>query len=474
MATNKLAKRDRVSPSIINMGSQFDPLLQIADERSERAVIGAVLQHPDLFIALSEILQPADFFFIKNGYVWHAFDVLTGQGKGIDLVTVATTMEILKCPGSSDELIRDLAQMIESAPDASNAESYARTVFNASLRLRVLTAKEEIAKLAVDKAVTVDELIDQCDHLLYKATNRQVESRTDARSIMSKYMQKVDDMINGGENPAINTGFRMLDDECGGLFPGEVTVLAGSEGMGKTTWALSAARNMAKAGKRVAVFTLEMTQEEIIRAFTAMETGIYKSVLKQYALSTYQWGLFTKAAGEIGNWPVEIVDEFPTLTPIQCRRKLRKLINEQRIDAVIIDGLWLMEASEPTGERFRDVSVIMRDLNLIARDFGVPILITHQYNAQVDGKKNPTVFHLSESAGVRRNAQVIWGLHRATFYDRESTDDSTSLFILKDRNGTSGGSKLPFLYNKENSAYEGGKYVTVDGIQTAGNGSDGG
>lgn len=474
MAANKLAKRDRVSPSIINMGSQFDPLLQIADERSEKAVIGAVLQHPDLFIALSEILQPADFFFIKNGYVWHSFDLLTGQGKGIDLVTVATTMESLKCPGSSDELIRDLAQMIESAPDASNAESYARAVFNASLRLRVLVAKEEIAKLAVDKTVTVDDLIDQCDHLLYKATNRQVETRTDARTIMSRYMQKVDDMINGGENPAVNTGFRMLDDECGGLYPGEVTVLAGSEGMGKTTWALSAARNMAKAGKRVAVFTLEMTQEEIIRAFTAMETSIYKSVLKQYALSTYQWGLFTKAAGDIGNWPIEIVDEFPTLTPIQCRRKLRKLMSETHIDAVIIDGLWLMEASEPTGERFRDVSVIMRDLNLIARDFGIPVLITHQYNADVNGKKNPTVFHLSESAGVRRNAQVIWGLHRAQFYDRESTDDSTSLFILKDRNGTSGGSKLPFLYNKENSSYEGGKYVTVNGIQAAGDDSDGG
>jgi replicative DNA helicase len=304
-------------------------------------------------------------------------------------------------------------------------------------------------------------LIDASDHLLYKATNRHAETRTDTKSIMDNYWTKVETMRDASINPAIPTGFAQLDEQCGGLYPGEVTVLAGSEGMGKTTWALSAGRNMVKAGKRVAVFTLEMTQEEIIRTFTAMETGIFKNVLKQYTLSDYQWGLFTKAAGDIANWPMEIVDEFPTLTPIQCRRKLRKLMNNGDIDVVIIDGLWLMEASEPTGERFRDVSVIMRDLNLIARDFNVPILITHQYNAQIDGKKHPTVFFLSESAGVRRNAQMIWGLHRASFYDRDSVDDTTSLYSLKDRNGGSVGAKWPFIYNQSHSRYEGGQYVNV-------------
>jgi replicative DNA helicase len=239
-------------------------------------------------------------------------------------------------------------------------------------------------------------------------------------------------------------------------------VLAGGEGMGKTTWGLSNVRNVVKAGKRAAVFTLEMSQEEIIRIFTSMETGIYKSVLKQFTLSDYQWKLFTKAAGDISNWPLEIVDDFPTLTPVQLRRKLRTLTQKADMDLVVIDGLWLMEASEPAkNDRPRDVFTIMRDLNQIARDFNVPILITHQYNASINGKKYPSIYELSESAGVRRNAQVVWGLHRPSYYDRDNVDDATKLYILKDRNGVNVGADVPFLYNKDNSSYEGGKYVTV-------------
>lgn len=463
MTTLKIqtTKRDRVAPQIINMNTPLDPTWSLADERAEEAVIGSVFQKPALFPILAEILQPADFFYLENGYIWHACEVLSNAGQGIDLITVASKMEELNSPIKGEELIRKLARMIEGAPDLANAEMYARSVFAVSLRLRVMNSANEIKTLAGDKTLTVDEVIDASDHLLYKATNRHAETRTDTKSIMNDYWTKVETMRDGKLNPAIPTGFAQLDEQCGGLYPGEVTVLAGSEGMGKTTWELSAARNIVKAGKRVAVFTLEMTQEEIIRTFTAMETGIFKSILKQFTLSDYQWGLFTQAAGQIAKWPMEIVDEFPTLTPIQCRRKLRKLMNGGDIDVVMIDGLWLMEASEPTGERPRDVSVIMRDLNLIARDFNVPIFITHQYNADVNGKKNPTVYHLSESAGVRRNAQVIWGLHRASFYDRDSEDDTTSLYSLKDRNGGSVGMKWPFLYNANNSRYEGGQYVTV-------------
>jgi replicative DNA helicase len=460
MGKQALAKRDRVAPSVISLDNRFDPLLQIADERSEEALIGAVFQQPDLYPALAEIAQPADFFFLKNGYVWHACDSLSGRGVGIDLITVAEEMETLNAPIKGEELIRELARMIGGSPDTRNAEQYAWAVYQAALRLRLMSAAGEIAKLAPDKTVNVDALVDECDRLIFKATNRQAEKRTNAKDIMVAYHAKVEQMLeNGTPAPGVQLGFKALDDLSGGLYPGEVTVLAGGEGMGKTTWALSTGRNMGKAGARVAVFTLEMSQEEIIRIFTAMETGIFKSVLKAFTLSDYQWGLFTKAAGDIARWPMDIIDEYPTLTPVQLRRKLRNLSQTGDIDAVIIDGLWLMEASEPTGERWRDVGNIMRDLNQVARDFSVPILLTHQYNAEIKNVKYPTLFNLSESAGVRRNAQVVWGLHRATYYNRDADDNTTELYILKDRNGGSVGQKLPFTYNTDFSRYEGGAYV---------------
>lgn len=459
-------KRERVAP--IKLLPPSDPVWTLADELSEEAVIGSVLQKPSLFAELSEILQPADFFFIKNGYIWHTCELLANAGEGIDLITIANKMDELKAPLQGEQLIHELARMIEGAPDFSNAKQYAKAVFETALRLRLLDSVNGIKKLAENKTMTIDEVIDQSDHLLYKATNRHAETRTDAFSIMNNYFTRVENMLNDGENPAVMTGFTQIDVECGGIYPGEVTVLAGSEGMGKTTCALSITRNMVKAGYRVAVFTLEMSQEEIIRTFTSMESGIYKSVLKSFGLSGYQWGLFVQSSGDIAKWPLEIVDEYPTLTPGQCRRKLRKLMNDGAIDAVVIDGLWLMEANEPCGERHRDVGVIMRDLNLVARDFNVPILITHQYNAQIDGKKHPTVYYLSESAGVRRNAQMIWGLHRPSFYDRDSLDNVTSLYSLKDRNGGSAGTKWALVYNTQYSRYEGANYVTIAGSENPG------
>lgn len=149
------------------------------------------------------------------------------------------------------------------------------------------------------------------------------------------------------------------------------------------------------------------------------------------------------------------------MTPIQLRRKLRTLTQKGGFDLVVIDGLWLMESSEPSMDgRPRDVGNIMRDLNQVARDFTSKILITHQYNAEINGAKFPTVYHLSESAGARRNAQVIWGLHRPSYYDRDSADDTTGLYILKDRNGVNTGAKLPLIYNSDYSRYEGGQYVS--------------
>lgn len=463
MATNSLAKRERVAGKVINLDTSSVPMYQIADERAEEALIGAVYQQPDLFISLREIVQPADFFTLLRGFIWHAFDTLVNQNKGIDLVTVADELERQNCPLKGEDLIREMARMIERAPDTRNAEQYARAVFEASLRLRLLKATHEIHQMTTDKTISVDELIDFSDREIYKATNRQAESRTDALSIMGAYFDKVQEaIVSGMPSPGVQTGFPALDELMGGLYPGEVTVLAGGEGMGKTTCAMSSIRHVVAQGKRVALFTLEMTQEEIIRTFTAMETGIYKSVLKQFSLSDFQWRLFTEAAGKIGKWPLEIIDEFPTLSPVQCRRKLRKLVQTGNVDLVVIDGLWLMESSEPAkNDRPRDVFAIMRDLNQLARDFNLPILITHQYNAEIKNAKYPVLHHLSESAGVRRNAQVVYGLHRPSYYDRDSLDDTTDLYILKDRNGTAQGQKVPLIYNTNYSRYEGGQYVNV-------------
>jgi replicative DNA helicase len=242
-------------------------------------------------------------------------------------------------------------------------------------------------------------------------------------------------------SPGLPTGYQQLDHLHGGAARGEVVVVGGGEGMGKTTFMLNIVRNAAILGLRVAIFTLEMMRKEIGLNFSAMEAAIPKATLKNFALDEAQWSRFVKASGIIAGWGIDIIDEYPSLTPIQLRRRLRKLRLTKGIDIVLVDGLWLMEDSDSkVTERPRAVGNIMRDLVQIARDFNVALYITHQYNGDAWGRreddKRPKLHDFAESAGVRRNAQVIWGLYRDDYYGIESLAKTTELHILKDRNGS--------------------------------------
>lgn len=463
------AKRQRVAnTSILSLyptaaPSTGDPALRVANIMAEEAVIGAVFQKPSLYASLAEIIQPADFYILSNGYIWHAFDRLNARGVGIDMVTVYTELESMGNPLAGIDVMERIAQLIQNAPNAKNAESYARDVFEAALRLRVMRANMHIVEKAMDKTATIDELIDFADHEIYKATNRQTETKTDALSVVNEYYDRMEAAVNGGASLGVVSGFQNLDAIVpSGFTQGEVTVLAGSEGMGKTTWLLTAARNMCLAGKRIGIFSLEMKKHEIVHNFMAMETGIYKTDLKTFRLNPAQLSAFAKAAGDISKWPFDVIDEYPSLTPIQLRRRMRNIWLTNPLDIVIIDGLWLMESNEPIkGDRPRDVFNIMRELNVISRDFATPILITHQYNAEVNKAARPSIFHLSESAGVRRNAQVIYGMHRDTYYNPDSKDMTTWVYVLKDRNGRASGERVPFVYNGNYSRYEEGECVSI-------------
>lgn len=469
--TNALArteKRQRVA-GIIQADTDYkastDVVMSLADERNELAVIGAVMQHPEVYPSVSEIIQAADFFFLKNGFIWHAIDTLSGKGESLDLVSITSFMETLpSCPMTGEHLITYLVDAMAKCPDWHSADEYARRVFHASLRIRLLCTTRDIGAVALDKTLGIEDVINKSDSLLYSATNRMIERPTDIHSSVSKYYDKVEAMLADHRSLGTPYGFNELDTLLTGAYPQEVTIIAGSEGMGKTTWILSTIRNQIKNGNKVALFSLEMTQEEITRNLIAMESGLYKDNLKAFKLSPNDWTSFVAASGEVSKWPLNIIDDFPTLSPIQLRRKLRKMLMSSKIDTLFVDGLWLMQASEPTDDRPKDVFTIMRDLNLIARDFNIPLIVAHQYNSNASSRSNkkPTIYDIAESAGVRRNAQVIIGLYRESYYDPDSINMITEGYILKDRNGRAQGKHVPFGYNDRHSRFEDGVNVSLN------------
>lgn len=454
---NPNIKRERVSTlHVVKPGESYGATL--SNERAETALIGAAFHAPDLYPTLSSIVQPSDFFSLMNGLIWWACEQVYPN---IDNVTV---LEALKGKISSEEQTdRHINAAIAETLDTANAEHYALMVRESAVRIRIHNALEEMrAALYSDKPL--DAQIDTCNTLLFKASEQAVGlSDTSVQALFSDLWDDLE--AKDTQLPGTPTGFRQLDAHLKRIYNGEVALLVGHPGMGKTNLALSMVRNVLNAGGRVVMFTLDnMPGADMIRILTAMETGIHKVALLEKSMSPDQWATFVQCAPRINAWKLDIIDEFSSLTPTQLRRKLRKLVRDHgQIDLVVIDGLWLMQADEPTQKRNEDLHGVTNELMNIARkEFGLPMLVTHQYNQDAKDRndKRPRINDLAESAAVQRNIPLILGMHRDNYYNRESTDESTQVYILKDRKRGRQGESVSFLYDK--GAYVEAETVTID------------
>jgi replicative DNA helicase len=453
-------KRKRVTPDAMTVRmAQISVGMDVADHASEQAVLGAVLQKPDLYPALADVLQAADFAHLTHGFIWHAFEQVLARNDEIDIVTISAELQRLPaCPLEGEEALTYLGTLMASAPDIANAEGYALNVHEAALRLRVLEAAAEITTIASNKTLQVAAVVDQCDQLLFEATEQKAQRTTSAYDVMSRFYDHLEAGRDADNPPGVKTGFKSLDGIIKALYPGEVTVMAGAAGMGKTSLALSIAVNVAKMGGRAAYFSLEMSQAEVMRIIMSMETGIHIDTLKSYRFSPGQWQRVVDVMPTIGDMPLHIIDEFATLTPTQLRQKTRRLMLDAPVNLVVIDGLWLMQPDNEHRKRNEAVAEIMRGLTSIASPNGlhVPVLITHQYRRNDRQDKRPVLTDLAESAAVERDSQVILAMHRESYYDLDgyNLDEPTSLYVLKRRNGGGRGESVRLAFNRQHALYQ--------------------
>ncbi len=424
-------------------------------EQNEKAVIGAALQDPKALLIASSMLSYTDFSSMYRSAIWYSIEKLADQGENVDILSIVnftrTSDKIASSIGGFD-VGAYLAECILACSNPSSVKAYARNVIDFATRWRLAAELRDSVIDLTTQTVNLPDILDRISNNVLQASRSIYAPRTDARAVMKDYWDIVDDLYTNKIDPSIQTGFHELDEKTGGLFPKTVTVLVGEAGRGKTTIALSHVRHFVKQGYRVAYFSLEMSQEEIIRILMAMETGISRTALKKGALTAQQYADFVETAGSISQWSLDIIDDLPTLTPAQMARRIRLMTLENPVDIVIIDGLWLMHPTEPTGERWQDVNQIIENLTNIAKQLDIPILLLHQYKNML-GNRRPELSDISESTGVQKTAQVIWALYRLPKPDGSET---TRIKVLKDRNGSSTGSDIEFFYNREYSRYEGG------------------
>ena len=437
-------------------------------QEAEEAVIGAVLTNPIAYLNVSSFLKPDDFFLLRHTYIWEAMREIVSRGDEIDTVTLS---ERLLATGQLADVGGPayFTQLISKVPTSIHAEVYGHLVERCAMRRRLMMASDEIKKLACDETLDVGDIFMQAEAKLLDVTGYGVEqTETAIKDIAHKYLTTVEELIalrERGIVPGLPTGFMPIDSIIGGGYKGELIVWAGPEKSGKSTVSLNIVRNRAKVGACVVVFSCEMAAAAITRKFISMEAGVPVDTIKNVSFEPGQYSRFFEAANKVSKWKLHIIDAYRTLTPIDVRRELRKIKQNQVIDSVLIDGLWLMESNSTrrmiTDNRSYELKDVSKELVKISKEFNVPIDLVHQCNRAAESRRDKRfrMSDLSESAGAAQNAYTVIGLYRAGYYFQDS-DDDLEVIVIANRDGNTGTATLQF--DKSAELYYCGKRVISD------------
>lgn len=377
---------------------------------AEEAVLGSVLLNSESLFEVASFLQPDDFFIVRNSWVWEAVLRLHERNEQIDYVTV---VEELRQQDRLDDIggAAYITYLINHTPSSIYAEAYGRIVERAAIRRRLLASASEIAQLAHEESADINEVIDRSEASLFAVTERRLRKELVPINIaISDYYDRIEHLYeHRGEPLGVPSGFVDLDRLLGGLQKSDLIIVAGRPGMGKTSWLLSVALNAARARARVAIFSMEMSNEQIVQRLVSSETGISTQNLRLGKLDDREWTLFVEATGSLSNVRI-FLDDTPAQSPIQMRTKCRRLYSEHGLDLIMVDYLQLMNSGSGRLEnRVQEISFISRQLKQIARELNVPVVAAAQLSRAVEQRqdKRPQLSDLRESGCLTGDTPVI-------------------------------------------------------------------
>jgi replicative DNA helicase len=420
-------------------------------QEAEEAVLGAVMINPEAYYDVAQFLQANDFYIHRHQWIWEAFTRLHERRIPIDLLTVSEELEQI------DHLAEVggpayLTSLINAVPTSLHAEAYGRRVEETAIRRRMLTAANDIAKLAYQEYTPVDSVMDEAEKAIFGVSERRMTRDLQSiQQVLSDYYDRIDQLANRDEEIlGVPTGFIDLDRLLGGLQPSDLLIVAGRPGMGKTAFMLSAAKNAAQTHKKhVAIFSLEMANEQLIQRLIAQETGIDSQRLRTGKLQEDEWPVFTHAIEVLSDTRI-FLDDTPALTPLQLRTKCRRLHMEFQLDLIVVDYLQLMSGGIRTDNRVQEVSHISRNLKILARELNVPVLAAAQLSRAVEQRadKEPQLSDLRESGSLEQDADIVMFIHRPEMYEKDTSKKNIAqIKIAKHRNGPVGTIELVFRNN---------------------------
>jgi replicative DNA helicase len=417
---------------------------------AEEAVLGCILINPDAFFEVAPFLKPDDFYLHKHRWVWDAIVRLHDQRLPVDTLTLTEELErhsqLAEVGGTAY-----LARLINSVPTSLHAEAYGRIVEREATRRRLMEAATIIAKLASEDGRNIDEVVNDAEATVFAVSERKLtKDITPMKEAISAYYDRIKYISeHGHELLGVPTGFVDLDKLLGGLQKSDLLIIAGRPGSGKTGFMLNVAKNAAQTyHKHVAVFSLEMSNEQLVQRMMSQETGIESNRLRRAELRDEEWPLFVQAASVMSEAQV-FLDDTPGITPTQLRAKCRRLDQEFGLDLVIVDYLQLMQGERRNENRVQEVSDISRKLKLLARELNVPVLAGAQLSRAVEqrgGDKKPILSDLRESGSLEQDSDIVMFIHRPDLYETDvnARTNVAEIIVAKHRNGPTASIQLVF------------------------------
>jgi replicative DNA helicase len=406
---------------------------------AEEAVLGSILINPEALFDVATFLKAEDFFLVKNGWVWDSIMALHERREPIDFLTVTDELER---QGRLQEVGGPvyISQLMDTVPSSIHAEAYGRIVEQTALRRRLLGAASEVAQLAYDEKENIELVLDRAEQALFSVSERRLTRDVQPiKDIVTRYYDHIQELSERDDALlGVPTGFGLIDKLLGGLQRSDLIIVAGRPGMGKTGLMLNIALTAARRHrKRVALFSLEMSDEQLVGRLVAAETGIDSQRLRRGALTQSEWHLFAEATGRLGETMI-FIDDTPSITPLQLRTKCRRLYAEYGLDLIVLDYLQLMSSDFRNDNRVQEISYISRQLKGLARELNIPVLAAAQLSRAVEQRqiKRPMLSDLRESGSIEQDADVVMFIYRDEYYN-EATDkpNIAEINIAKHRNG---------------------------------------
>jgi replicative DNA helicase len=429
------------------------------DRQAEEAVLGSVLVNPDVFYDVAHFLKAEDFFLHRHRWIWEAFTGLHEQRLPIDILTVS---EELERQGRLEEIGGPayLTALISNVPSSLHAEAYGKIVEETATRRRLIEAANQIARLAFQTGTPLEDVVNDAEKAVFGVSERRLTHQLQPlKQVLSEYYDRIDYLArHQDETIGVPTGFIDLDRLLGGMQPSDLLIIAGRPGQGKSGFCISAARNASQLHKKhVALFSLEMSNEQLVQRLIAQETSIDSQRLRLANLHDDEWPIFTQAVSALSDTHIYL-DDTPAITPLQLRTKCRRLHMEIGLDLIIVDYLQLMSGDTRIDNRVQEVSYISRNLKALARELNVPLLAAAQLSRAVESRRppRPILSDLRESGSLEQDADVVMFIYRPDQYEEDTLKQNIAeIIVAKHRNGPVGSIELVFrqsLAKFENAA----------------------